>query len=210
VKPKRYPVLVTDSPANPVPVLNIANVLTVVRILLVPLFIWFMVADGQEYGLFRWLAVLTFAVAIYTDKLDGDLARSRGLITNFGKIADPIADKMLIGAALILLSALGELWWWVTIVILVREIGITLLRFAVIRYGVIPASRGGKLKTVLQSLAIFLFLLPLWATLGPWFFWIAAAVMAAAVVVTVVTGVDYVFQAVRLRAKAARSEGGAA
>lgn len=193
----------TSDPATPaVPVLNIANVLTVVRILLVPFFIWFLLLDDGDDGLFRWLAVLTFAVAIYTDKLDGDLARSRGLITDFGKIADPIADKLLIGSALIVLSVLGELWWWVTLLILVREVGITALRFAVIRYGVMPASRGGKLKTVVQTAAILLFLVPLQSLFGAWAWWPAAAVMAAAVIITVVTGVDYVVQAVRLRASA--------
>lgn len=193
----------STSPDPAVPVLNIANVLTVVRILLVPFFVWFLLADDGDGGLLRWLAVATFAVAIYTDKLDGDLARSRNLITNFGKIADPIADKLLIGSALVLLSVLGELWWWVAIVILARELGITLLRFAVIRYGVMPASRGGKLKTVVQTAAIFLFLLPLEA-LGTWAWLIGAVVMGAAVVITVVTGVDYVVQAVRLRAAARR------
>ncbi len=197
-------------PAQQVPTLNIANVLTVVRILLVPFFIWFLLldesADDGSGGLFRWLAVAVFAVAIYTDKLDGDLARSRGLITDFGKIADPIADKLLIGAALILLSILGELWWWVTIVILVRELGITVLRFAVIRYGVMPASRGGKLKTVIQTFAIFLYLLPLAGLVGEWYNWLAVAVMLAAVAVTVVTGLDYILQAIRLR-RSARASG---
>jgi CDP-diacylglycerol--glycerol-3-phosphate 3-phosphatidyltransferase len=196
--------MVSTSPSPAVPVLNIANVLTVVRILLVPFFIWFLLLDDGQAGLFRWLAVATFVVAIYTDKLDGDLARSRGLITDFGKIADPIADKLLIGSALVLLSILGELWWWVTLVILARELGITLMRFAVIRYGVMPASRGGKLKTVVQTVAILLFLIPLQALLGDWAWWIAAAVMAVAVVITVVTGVDYVLQAIRLRAGARR------
>lgn len=200
-------------PAQQVPTLNIANVLTVVRILLVPFFIWFLLldesADDGSGGLFRWLAVAVFAVAIYTDKLDGDLARSRGLITDFGKIADPIADKLLIGAALIMLSILGELWWWVTIVILVRELGITVLRFAVIRYGVMPASRGGKLKTVIQTFAIFLYLLPLAGLVGEWYTWLAVAVMLAAVAVTVVTGLDYILQAIRLRrgARASRQPG---
>ncbi|WP_028279400.1 CDP-diacylglycerol--glycerol-3-phosphate 3-phosphatidyltransferase [Arthrobacter sp. H5] len=187
----------SNTPAQPVSRLNIANVLTVVRILLVPFFVWFLLIDNGDGGLFRWLAVVVFAVAIYTDKLDGDLARSRGLITDFGKIADPIADKLLIGSALVLLSVLGELWWWVTIVILVREVGITLLRFAVIRYGVMPASRGGKLKTVIQTFAVFLYLLQ--AALGDWAWWVAVVVMMAAVLVTVVTGVDYVLQALRLR-----------
>ncbi|GAB3538758.1 CDP-diacylglycerol--glycerol-3-phosphate 3-phosphatidyltransferase [Arthrobacter tecti] len=192
----------SNSDAAPVPVLNVANILTVVRIVLVPFFVWFLLVDAGEGGLFRWLAVVTFAVAIYTDKLDGDLARSRGLITNFGKIADPIADKLLIGSALVLLSVLGELWWWVTVVILVRELGITLLRFAVIRYGVMPASRGGKLKTVIQTLAIFLYLIQ--AALGEWAWWPAVLVMMVAVLVTVVTGADYVLQAIRLRRSAQR------
>lgn len=193
----------SNSGSGAVPLLNIANVLTVVRIVLVPFFVWFLLVDAGQGGLFRWLAVATFAVAIYTDKLDGDLARSRGLITNFGKIADPIADKLLIGSALVLLSVLGELWWWVTIVILVRELGITILRFAVIRYGVMPASRGGKLKTVVQTLAIFLYLLQ--AALGDWAWWPAVVVMMAAVLITVVTGIDYVLQAVRLRRSARKA-----
>jgi CDP-diacylglycerol---glycerol-3-phosphate 3-phosphatidyltransferase len=190
--------------SRPVPLLNIANVLTTLRIVMVPFFIWCMVADAGDHGLFRWLAVVVFAAAIYTDKLDGDLARSRGLITNFGKIADPIADKLLIGSALVLLSALGELPWWVTVLILARELGITLLRFVVIKYGVMPASRGGKLKTVLQTAAIFLYLMPLgnWlgGAAGAAYAAAAFAVMMVAVLVTVVTGVDYVAKAWRLRA----------
>ncbi|WP_433326373.1 CDP-diacylglycerol--glycerol-3-phosphate 3-phosphatidyltransferase [Spirillospora sp. CA-294931] len=177
-------------PAPQASVYNVANLLTLVRILLVPVLVWLMLEDGTGW---RVAAFAVFAVASITDKIDGDLARARGLVTDFGKIADPIADKALTGAALIILSALGELWWWVTIVILVREIGITLMRFVVIRYGVIPASKGGKLKTMLQVLAIGFYILP-----GPWdpIRW---GLMAAALVVTVVTGLDYVVQAWRLR-----------
>ncbi|MDQ6754992.1 MAG: CDP-diacylglycerol--glycerol-3-phosphate 3-phosphatidyltransferase [Actinomycetota bacterium] len=171
------------------------------RIVLVPFFIWFMLADGSSQGPWRWGAVAAFAVAIYTDKLDGDIARKRGQVTDFGKIADPIADKLLVGSALVLLSALNELAWWVTILMLVRELGITVLRFVVIRYGVIPASRGGKLKTVLQTAAISLFLLPL-KSLIPWLGDVAFYVMLVALAVTLITGVDYVVQAVRLRAAA--------
>jgi CDP-diacylglycerol--glycerol-3-phosphate 3-phosphatidyltransferase/cardiolipin synthase len=181
---------------------NLPNILTMLRIALVPFFVWFLLADApglhSQSGLWRWAAVLAFAVAIYTDKLDGDIARSRGLITDFGKIADPIADKLLIGSALVMLSVLGELPWWVTVVILVREWGITGLRFFVIRYGVIPASRGGKLKTVVQTAAIFLYLVPLGA-LAPWLVWVAFAVMMAAVLITVWTGAAYVVEAMRLR-----------
>jgi CDP-diacylglycerol--glycerol-3-phosphate 3-phosphatidyltransferase len=193
---------------------NLPNVLTMIRIALVPFFVWFLLADApglqSEAGPWRWAAVLAFAVAIYTDKLDGDIARSRNLVTDFGKIADPIADKLLIGSALVMLSVLGELPWWVTVVILVREWGITALRFFVIRYGVIPASRGGKLKTVVQTAAIFLYLLPL-GSFAPWLVWVAFAVMMAAVVITVWTGVEYVVEALRLRAKGklqARSDNG--
>ncbi|PTT68041.1 CDP-diacylglycerol--glycerol-3-phosphate 3-phosphatidyltransferase [Arthrobacter sp. HMWF013] len=180
-----------------------------VRIALVPFFVWFLLADApglkSESSLWRWAAVVAFAVAIYTDKLDGDIARSRGLITNFGKIADPIADKLLIGSALVMLSILNELPWWVTILILVREWGITALRFFVIRYGVIPASRGGKLKTVVQTAAIFLYLLPL-AALAPWLVWVAFAVMMVAVLITVWTGVEYVVEALRLRARGKKAQ----
>ena len=168
------------------------------RIVLVPFFIWFFLADNGQYGWWRWAAVLTFLVAIYTDKLDGDIARARGLITSFGKIADPIADKLLIGSALVLVSASGELWWWVTIVMLVREIGITVLRFVVIRYGVMAASRGGKLKTVTQTLAIFLYLLPV-TPATPWLSVIALVIMLIALAITVVTGLDYIVDAVKLR-----------
>ena len=150
----------------------------------------------------RWAAVITFGLAMYTDKLDGDLARARNLITSFGKIADPIADKLLTGAALVLFSLLGELWWWVTVVILVREWGITLLRFVVIRYGVMAASKGGKLKTVLQTVALLLLLLPLVPLVGAWWPWLGWIAMGAALVVTVVTGVDYVVKAVQLRRRA--------
>ncbi|HEY8295084.1 MAG TPA: CDP-diacylglycerol--glycerol-3-phosphate 3-phosphatidyltransferase [Micrococcaceae bacterium] len=184
---------------------NLPNMLTMLRIVLVPFFIWFVLADAPgldpRFGGWRWAAVAAFAVAIYTDKLDGDIARSRGLVTDFGKIADPIADKLLTGAALILLSLTGELPWWITILILLREWGITVLRFVVIRYGVIPASRGGKYKTALQTAAILLYLLPLKALL-PWLGVVAFCVMIAALVITVVTGVDYLFRAARLRSSA--------
>jgi CDP-diacylglycerol---glycerol-3-phosphate 3-phosphatidyltransferase len=170
------------------------------RVVLVPLFVLVLVHDGGNDTGWRLAAAGVFFAASATDRLDGELARRRHLITDFGKIADPIADKALIGAALICLSLRHELWWWVTIAILVREIGITLMRFWVIRYGVIAASPGGKLKTVLQSLAIFLYVLPLQSQ--AWLGWTATVVMAAALALTVGTGVDYVVRAVRLRADA--------
>jgi CDP-diacylglycerol--glycerol-3-phosphate 3-phosphatidyltransferase len=171
---------------------NVANILTVVRILLVPVFVVCLFAGGTVW---RLVALAAFCVASLTDLLDGRLARSRGLVTDFGKIADPIADKALTGAALISLSALGELAWWVTALILIREIGVTALRFVVIRRGVIAASPGGKLKTLLQVIAICLYVLP--ESLSPPAL-VKEVVMAAAVVVTLVTGADYVARAVRL------------
>jgi CDP-diacylglycerol---glycerol-3-phosphate 3-phosphatidyltransferase len=177
-------------PALPGPgLVNAANALTVLRLALVPVFVACLLAGGTGW---RVAAFVVFAVASVTDLLDGRLARSRGLITDFGKIADPIADKALTGAALVTLSALGELAWWVTVVILAREISVTLLRFWVIRRGVIAASRGGKLKTLLQVVAIALYVLP-----GPPAV-VREVVMAAAVAVTVVTGIDYGVRAVRL------------
>ncbi|MEV8143105.1 CDP-diacylglycerol--glycerol-3-phosphate 3-phosphatidyltransferase [Specibacter sp. NPDC078709] len=186
---------------------NLPNALTLFRIVMVPFFVWAFIADDGQYGPLRWLAVGLFVVAIYTDKLDGDIARARGLITSFGKIADPIADKLLIGSALIMLSAVGELWWWVTIVMLVREIGITLLRFVVIRYGVMAASKGGKLKTVLQTVAIFFYLLPV-TPAHDWLSIIALVVMLVALAVTVVTGVDYLVKAGQLVRSGRGNNGG--
>lgn len=182
---------------------NLPNALTLGRIVVVPIFAWLLLShDGQHAG-WRWAAFAVFLLAIFTDRLDGQIARARNIVTDFGKIADPIADKALIGTALVGLSLLGMLWWWVTIVILVRELGITVIRFVVIRYGVIAASKGGKLKTVLQAIAIGMFVSPVELYLPAWT-WLAGAVMFAALVVTVVTGVDYVLQAARMRAGARR------
>lgn len=180
--------------AAPVSNWNIANALTMLRVAMVPVFGWLLLHDGGADTGWRWWALAVFVVAMATDRLDGDLARSRGLITDFGKIADPIADKALTGMAFIGLSLIGALWWWVTVLVLVREIGITLMRFAVIRYGVMPASRGGKLKTALQAVALGLYIAPLTGIAQI----VAAVVMAAAVAVTVVTGLDYVRQAWQL------------
>lgn len=184
-----------SDPVDVVPVVNIANALTVFRIFLVPVFIVALFIDGGHDTTWRLIATAIFALAALTDRYDGRIARERGLVTDFGKLADPIADKALIGAALIGLSVLGDLPWWVTVVILGRELGVTALRFWVLRHGVIPASRGGKLKTLLQVVAIVLFLLPL---PHPWE-WAAWTLMVAAVIATVVTGIDYVWQAITMR-----------
>src|SRR4051794_414354 len=158
---------------------------------------------GTDTG-WRFAATAVFAVAAVTDRFDGELARSRGLVTAFGTIADPIADKALIGSALVGLSVLGQVSWWITVVIMGREIGITLLRFAVLRHGIIPASRGGKAKTLVQSLAIGFYLLPLPELIGAAtaVAWVRGALLAAALALAVVTGLDYVLRALRLRASA--------
>lgn len=180
---------------------NIANALTLLRIALVPVFGWLLLLNHGQSNRDRVLAAVVFAIASITDRIDGDIARARGLVTEFGKVADPIADKALMGMALVGLSILGELPWWVTIVVLAREVGITGMRFVVIRHGIIPASRGGKLKTLLQAVAIGLYVLPL---AGVWH-GVAVVVMAVAVVVTLVTGADYVLRAHRLRRTSPRA-----
>lgn len=182
-------------PPNQVSTWNLANALTVLRLVLVPAFAVVLFAHGGHNDGWRIAAWGVFAVASITDRFDGEIARRRGLVTEFGKLADPIADKALIGTALVGLSVLNELAWWVTIVILVREVGVTVLRFWVIRLGVIEASRGGKVKTLLQGIAIGLYVLPLHG----WLHVVAVVVMAAAVAVALVTGVDYVMRALRLR-----------
>ena len=183
-----------DTPASSA---NLANVITVVRIFLAPIFVWLLLADAGEMQALRYAAAVLFVVAILTDSVDGMLARRQNLVTDLGKILDPIADKVLVGGALITLSALGELYWWVTIVILVREIGITIFRFVVLRSRVIPASVGGKLKTVLQSLSITVYLFPIQTLVGDWFGWVSGALMGLALIVTVVTGIDYLLKAYR-------------
>jgi len=182
---------------------NVANIITVVRILFAPVFLWLLLADDGRGGTLRWIAAALFIVGIATDGVDGLLARRRNLVTNVGIMLDPIADKVLIGGALVALSLLGELPWWVTALILIREIGITVFRFSVLRDRVIPASRGGKLKTVIQAVAISYLLTPLPAladSLGfdaavPWIVGTGVVLIALALILTVVTGIDYLWQA---------------
>ncbi len=191
---------------------NIPNALTTLRIVMVPFFGWaLLVQEGGSQG-WRWVAFGLFGLAMLTDKVDGDLARKHDLITNFGKIADPIADKALTGMAFVGLSIIGELWWWVTAVVLIREWGITFMRFWLIKHGVVvPASQGGKLKTTVQALALALLVAPLrqlegsWETAGLVGWWIGLAAMAVAVAMTVVTGIQLVVKmlAARRAAKAA-------
>lgn len=183
---------------------NLPNIITAVRILLAPLFFWMLLADGGADGALRWWAAVLFIVAIGTDGVDGAIARRRNLVTDLGKLLDPIADKLLTSGALICLSILGELPWWVTGIIVVREVGITVWRFVELGRGnVVPASKGGKLKTVVQSVAIALALLPFWTLVGEWVHWVNGIAMTAAVVITVYTGVQYLVDAARLKKRGA-------
>lgn len=213
VKPPRQigPPMVDDpigDPPSAVSAWNVANALTMLRLALVPVFLVVLFAGGGHDDGWRIAAWAIFAVASITDRIDGNVARKRNIVTEFGKLADPIADKALVGAALVGLSVLHELSWWITVVMLARELGVTLLRFWVIRDGVIPASRGGKLKTLLQAVAIGLYVLPLTG----WLHGVAQVIMYLAIVVALATGADYVARAMRLRRDSAlaKSADGAA
>ena len=177
-------------PNNEVPILNVPNLLTVARLFMVPIFGYLVLAVEQTDSV-QWASAAVFLIAALTDLVDGVWARRYGLVTNFGKIADPIADKALIGTALIALSIQGEIAWWVTGVIIFREVAITLLRFWVIKQGVIPASRGGKVKTVSQIIAIVAFLIPL----NGWVDAVAQMSLGVALALTITTGIDYVLKA---------------
>jgi CDP-diacylglycerol--glycerol-3-phosphate 3-phosphatidyltransferase len=194
---------VTDSTAVRPSNWNVPNAITVVRILLTPVFIWLLLTADPDSAA-RWAAGVFFILAIATDGIDGWIARRWNLVTDLGKILDPIADKGLTGSALVCLAILGELPWWVVVLILVREIGITIWRLFELRLGrVIPASRGGKLKTIAQSVAISLALLPLWTVLGDWVYWLNGVTMTIAVVLTVASGLDYLVQGRRHNRKEA-------
>ncbi len=202
-----------EAPTPGIPA-NLPNALTVLRLVLVPVFVVLLFIDPSSL-VWRLAATVAFGVAILTDYFDGRLARKHNLISDFGKIWDPIADKALTGAAFISLSILGELPWWVTILILIREWGITWMRVIMLRYEVMAAAAGGKLKTLLQSIALLMFLpYNIWSTVAvlPFWFWLGWLVMGAAFVLTVVTGVMYIFDALRLRAaaQAARERDGSA
>jgi len=189
---------------------NVPNALTALRILLVPLFGWALLHDGGASEGWRVVAFVVFALAMLTDKIDGDLARKHDLVTDFGKIADPIADKAITGMAFIGLSIIGALWWWITVLVLVREWSVTILRLSVMRDVVLPASQSGKVKTTVQALALGGFILPLreldgaLAVPGEVLWWVAAAFMGAAVVLTVTSGYEF-FRDVRTQRAAQRA-----
>jgi CDP-diacylglycerol--glycerol-3-phosphate 3-phosphatidyltransferase len=162
-----------------------------------PLVLWLLIVDAGEWGVWRIVAALVFIVAISTDGLDGALARRRNLITNAGIILDPVADKALTGAAFIGLALVSELPWWVVIVVLGREILITVFRLIMLPKRVIPASRGGKAKTLSQAIALGSWLTPTWLVLGEWVLVLNDWLMGVAVVLTVITGIDYLVRAAR-------------
>ncbi len=177
---------------------NVPNALTTLRIVMVPFFAWALLHEGGESLGWRLVAFVIFTAAMITDKIDGDIARKHNLVTNFGKIADPIADKALTGMAFIGLSIIGELWWWVTVVVLLREWSVTILRLSVMKHVVLAANRSGKVKTVLQTVALCGFILPLLLldgdleVVGQVLWYLAAAVMTVAVAMTFWSGWEFV------------------
>ncbi|AEG84078.1 CDP-diacylglycerol--glycerol-3-phosphate 3-phosphatidyltransferase [Corynebacterium ulcerans] len=174
---------------------NVPNVLTSLRIIVIPLFAWLVISGDGQHASWMWWSLGVFVALMITDKLDGDIARAKNLVTDFGKIADPIADKALMITALVCLNVVGLVGWWVTAIIVVRELGITFWRMGELRKGnVVPASKGGKIKTTLQSLAVALYLIPLSGVFSV----VQFLVMLAAVAVTVITGVQYLIDARRL------------
>ncbi len=181
---------------------QLPNAITIVRILCAPVFVWLLLADGGADTGLRWAAAILFIVAIATDGIDGYLARRHELVSDLGKLLDPIADKVLTGAAFVSLSILGELPWWITIVVLVRELGITVHRLIVAGDHVVAAAWMGKLKTVAQAVALSLALLPLWTVVGDWIHVVNVVAMTVAVVLTVASGLDYVLTAIRARKRA--------
>ena len=176
---------------------QLPNAITIARILCAPVFLWMLIADGGQDGPLRWWAAALFIVAIATDGIDGWIARRYNIVTDLGKLLDPIADKVLTGFAFIGLSILGELPWWVTILVLVREVGVTVHRLVVASDHVVAAAWMGKLKTVAQAVALSLALLPLWTLVGEWIWWVNGVTMAIAVVLTIASGIDYIVSEVR-------------
>ena len=183
---------------------NVPNVLTVIRIILVPVYVVFLFLGPDDFTWRLW-ATIVFVLAMLTDVADGNIARKYNLVTDFGKLWDPVADKALTGAAFVSLSILGELPWFFTVIILVREWGITWVRAAIAKYGIMAANKGGKAKTLTQTFALILFSLNL-VFLPGWLQVIAWALMWAALVLTVITGLDYLRHAWLIRQKGRAQE----
>jgi CDP-diacylglycerol--glycerol-3-phosphate 3-phosphatidyltransferase len=191
---------------------NVPNALTTLRIILVPFFGWALLQEDGSSVTWRWIAFAIFAVAMITDKIDGDIARKHDIVTDFGKIADPIADKAITGMAFIGLSIVGDIWWWVTIVVLLREWSVTLLRLSVLKDVVIAASQSGKIKTTLQGVALAGLLMPLphgdahggafdfWpGSLGEVLFYTSQVFLAGAVAMTLWSGYEFFRDVARQR-----------
>lgn len=181
---------------------QLPNAITIVRILCAPVFLWLLLADEGQGGALRWTAAVLFIVAIATDGVDGYIARRYEIVSDLGKLLDPIADKALTGVAFVGLSILGELPWWVTTVVLVREIGITIYRFIVVSNHVLAAAWMGKLKTVFQAVALSIALIPFagLSDAGAWqstVWWVSVITMTIAVILTIASGIDYVVTEVR-------------
>jgi CDP-diacylglycerol---glycerol-3-phosphate 3-phosphatidyltransferase len=190
-------------PATPVNNWNLPNVLTTLRIVMVPFFAWALLHEGGDSIGWRLVAFAIFVAAMITDKIDGDIARKRNLITDFGKIADPIADKAITGMAFIGLSIVGDIWWWVTIAVLIREWSVTALRLSILKDIVVPAAQSGKIKTVLQSVALSGLCLPfphgsahggafdVFGIVGVGLFYASQVLLAAAVAMTMWSGYEF-------------------
>jgi len=189
--------LKTTATSNP---WNLPNAITLARILAVPFFIWSLVTYSDNESPLRWVSELIFIIIMASDGVDGAIARKRGIVTDLGKLLDPIADKALLGGALVTLSLLGEIAWWVTIVILVRELGITVYRLVVVNQQVIAASSGGKLKTIFQGVMVGFIVSPLTAWFPyEWYYLLEDGLVLISVVLTVYSGLQYVIAAVRAR-----------
>ncbi|MCC4909751.1 CDP-diacylglycerol--glycerol-3-phosphate 3-phosphatidyltransferase [Microbacterium sp. cx-59] len=185
---------------------QLPNAITIVRILCAPVFLWMLLADAGQDGALRWGAAALFIVAIASDGIDGHIARSNNIVTDLGKLLDPIADKVLTGCAFVGLSILAELPWWVTAVVLFREIGVTIYRLVVVSDHVLAAAWMGKLKTLVQAVALSLALLPLPALLGDWIGVVNTVTMWIAVILTIASGIDFIVSEVRgRRARAGES-----
>jgi CDP-diacylglycerol--glycerol-3-phosphate 3-phosphatidyltransferase len=189
---------------------NVPNALTTLRIVMVPFFGWALLHDGGESTTWRWVAYALFVIAMITDKVDGDIARKHNLITNFGKIADPIADKAMTGMAFIGLAIIHDfmpawLWWTITIVVLLREWAVTFARLSIAKDVVMPAKQSGKVKTVMQVVALGGFIAPFghftgaFDVVGDALWWASAIAMAIAVVLTFTSGLEFARDVVRHR-----------
>ena len=170
--------------------MNVPNSITIVRILLAPVFVYLLLVSPDPNSWQHWLATFVFVLAISTDGIDGAVARRTGKVTNLGKILDPIADKALLGSSLVTLSYLGEIDWWITIAILAREFAVTLYRVIVVKNKVIPASRSGKVKTILQGIAIGAVLAPFEIWVQAWSF-VEQGLLFLALGSTLISGVQF-------------------